>query len=142
MEKGFIAKRSISINAPATKVWDALTDPEKIKQYMFGTNAVSTWQEDSSIVFWGEWQGKKYEDKGMILKLEPKHLLKYSHFSPLSGLPDRPENYHIVTIELIDEGTNTHLTLTQDNNLTEQVREHSEKNWAMMLESLKKLLEK
>ncbi len=141
MEKGFIAKQSIIINAPKAEVWDALVDPEKIKQYMFGTNAVSRWQEGSSIVFWGEWQGKKYEDKGVILKFEPEHLLQYSHFSPLSGLPDKPENYHIVTIELSGKGMNTLLTLTQDNNPTEQAREHSEKNWAMMLEDLKKLME-
>jgi uncharacterized protein YndB with AHSA1/START domain len=96
----------------------------------------------SPIVFWGEWQGNKYEDKGVILKFEPQRLLQYSHFSPLSGLPDTPENYHIVTIELTEQGAGTHLTLIQDNNPTEQAHEHSEKNWAMMLECLKKLVEK
>ncbi len=142
MNKRFIAKASISINAPVGKVWDALTNPEVIKQYMFGTNVISDWKEGSPIVWKGEWQGKKYEDKGVILKLEPERLIQYSHFSPLSGKPELAENYHTVTIELSGDRAQTHISLSQDNNPTEQARKHSEKNWVMMLASLKELLEK
>jgi hypothetical protein len=74
--------------------------------------------------------------------MEPGHMIQYSHFSPLTGQPDLPENYHIVTIELSGKGYQTHISLQQDKNATEEAREHSEKNWNMMLESLKKLLEK
>jgi uncharacterized protein YndB with AHSA1/START domain len=123
-------------------VWDALVNPRMIKQYMFGTNAVSEWKEGSSIVFRGEWEGKRYEDKGVILQLEPERVLQYTHFSPLSGVPDTPENYHTVTIELSGQGTRTLLSLSQDNNASEQAREHSEKSWGIMLASLKDLLEK
>jgi hypothetical protein len=52
-----------------------------------------------------------------------------------------PENYHTVTIRLSGEGDQTHVSLTQDNNPDEQAREHSEKNWAMMLTALKAFLE-
>ncbi len=142
MNKRLIAKASISINASVGKVWDALTDPEVIRQYMFGTNVISDWKQGSPIVWKGEWQGKKYEDRGVILKLEPERLIQYSHFSPLSGKPDLPENYHTVTIELVSHGVETAVSLSQDNNETEQAREHSEENWKMMLASLKKLLEK
>jgi hypothetical protein len=85
---------------------------------MFGTNAVSDWKEGRPIVWEGEWERKKYEDKGVILKLEPGHMIQYSHFSPLTGQPDVPENYHIVTIELSGKGKQTHLSLLQDNNAT------------------------
>jgi uncharacterized protein YndB with AHSA1/START domain len=142
MNKGFIAKALISINAPVGRVWDALINPELIRQYMFGTNVISDWKEGSPIVWKGEWQGKKYEDKGVILKLEPERLIQYSHFSPLSGKPDLPENYHTVTIELVSDEVETTVSLSQDNNETEKAREHSEKNWKMMLDGLKKLLEK
>jgi uncharacterized protein YndB with AHSA1/START domain len=142
MNKGLIAKASISINAPVGRVWDALTNPEVIRQYMFGTNVISDWKEGSPIVWKGEWQGKKYEDTGEILKLEPERLIQYSHFSPLSGKPDLPENYHTVTVELVSNGAETTVSLSQDNNETEQAREHSENNWKMMLDGLKKLLEK
>ncbi|HYN44909.1 MAG TPA: SRPBCC domain-containing protein [Candidatus Limnocylindrales bacterium] len=139
--KGLIARASITVNSPIDNVWDALINPDKIKQYMFGTNAVSDWKEGSSIVWKGEWEGKKYEDRGGILKLEPGHKIQYSHFSPLSGLQDLPENYHIVTIELSGKGKQTLVSLLQDNNETEEAREHSEKNWNMMLGGLKMFLE-
>jgi len=140
--RGFIARASITINAPIAKVWEALINPDKIKHYMFGTTAVSDWIEGSLIVWKGEWQGKKYEDKGVILKLEPEHMIQYSHFSPLTGQPDLPENYHIVTIEISSRGKQTFVSLLQDNNATEEAREHSEKNWNMMLGEMKKFLEK
>jgi uncharacterized protein YndB with AHSA1/START domain len=142
MSRGLVARQSVRINAPPAKVWDALINPAAIKKYMFGTTAVSHWKPGSSITFKGEWQGKPYEDHGAILRLEPERVLEYTHFSPLSGLPDRPENYHTVTFELSAAGNDaTVLTLSQDNNTSEQAREHAEKNWGVMLADLKKLLE-
>lgn len=136
-----IAKASTTIDAPAAKVWDALVNPAAIKEYMFGTNVSSNWKEGGAITWKGEWQGKAYEDKGEIRKVDPPRVLQYTHFSPLAGLPDAPENYHTVTIELAEGGSGTEVVLTQDNNPTEEAQEHSEKNWRMMLDSLKKFVE-
>ena len=141
MAKGHVAKASVVINAPVSKVWDALVNPEAIKRYMFGASAVSDWSEGSSIVWKGEWQGRPYQDKGVILRLTPNRRLHYTHFSPLSGVPDTPENYHTVTFELSNEGNKTRVVLTQDNNPTDKEREHSERNWSTMLTTLKKFLE-
>jgi uncharacterized protein YndB with AHSA1/START domain len=141
MNDTFIAKAHVDIKAPIAKVWDALVDPALIKQYMFGTNVVSDWHEGAPIVWKGEWEGKPYKDKGTILQLKPEHVLQYSHFSPLSGQPDVPENYHTVTIELSPRGAGTIVTLSQDNNASEEERQHSEQNWGAMLDSLKKFLE-
>ena len=136
-----IAKAETTIKASADKVWNALTNPEMIKKYMFGTTVVSDWKEGSKIVWKGEWEGKSYEDKGKILQIEDQKKLQYSHYSPLSGLHDNPENYHIVTIDLSKKDNETIVTLTQDNNPDEKTKDHSEKNWKIMLASLKKLLE-
>lgn len=141
MNKTLIAKQSIAISAPAGKVWDALVNPDMIRQYLFGTNAVSEWKKGSPIFFRGEWQGKTYEDKGVILRLEPERLLQYTYLSSLSGLPDTPEHYNTITMELSSQGTQTVLSLSQDNNASEQAREHSETNWGIVLKGLKKLLE-
>lgn len=141
MQNNLLAKSSIRINSSVSEVWNALTDPEKIKKYMFGTDVTSEWKEGSPIYWKGEWEGKKYEDKGTILRYEPNKLFEYSHYSPMSGLPDKPENYHKVTVVLHNKGKNTEVVLSQDNNQTESEREHSEKNWDIMLEGLKKLLE-
>lgn len=142
METGLIAKATIVIDAPIGKVWDALVNPEKIKRYMFGSDVVTDWKVGSSIVWKGEWKGKAYEDKGTILKNEENRVLQYSHFSPLTGKPDAPENYHTVTIELEGEGDETTVTLSQDNNPTEDSRVHSEKMWMSMLVGLKEECER
>ncbi len=136
-----MARASIVIDAPRSKVWEALTDPEKIKRYMFGATVASDWTRGSPIVWRGEWRGRPFEDKGVILDLEPQHLIRYSHFSPLSGLSDIPQNYHTVTVQLATEGAQTRVSFTQDNNETEEARAHSEGSWKMMLGGLKVLLE-
>ena len=64
-----IAQASTNIAAPVAAVWDALTNPALIKQYMFGTDVVSDWREGSPIFWRGEYEGRSYEDKGVILKL-------------------------------------------------------------------------
>src|SRR5262245_32983763 len=142
MEKGIVAHAVVVIRAPIEKVWDALVNPETIKHYMFGTQVSSDWNVGSAIHWKGEWQGKRYEDRGVILQVEPRRRLQYTHFSPLSGLTDAPENYHTVTIDLSSERLTTRVSLSQDNNLTDEARDHSEKNWHMMLGRLKTLLEK
>ena len=56
-------------------------------------------------------------------------------------LPDVPENYQTVTIELSSDEDRTLVSLTQDGSVDEETRQHSEQNWGM-LASLKKTLEK
>ena len=141
MDKDLVAKASTTVEAPVAKVWDALVTPETIKRYMFGTTVQSQWREGSAIVWKGEWKGKPYEDKGVIRRVEPGRTLQYTHYSPLAGLPDVPENYHTVTISLSEQNGHTLVSLVQDKNQNEEAREHSESNWKTMLDGLKKVLE-
>jgi uncharacterized protein YndB with AHSA1/START domain len=141
MEHDFVAKVSVTTNAPLAQVWDALVNPEVIKRYMFGATVVSEWKKGSPIVWKGEWKGKPYEDKGVILEIMPRRLLRYSHFSPLSGAKDVPENYHTVQVQLSEEGGRVRIELSQDKNRTDEARIHSEKNWSMMLDGLKRAVE-
>ena len=141
MKKDLIAKQSVIINAPAAKVWDALINPEIIKEYLFGTNVVSDWQAGSSITYRGEWKGKTYEDKGTILELTPERRFVSTYWSSMSGLPDTPENYKKVTWELLPEKDGIRLTVLQDNNASEAERNHSEGNWKLVLEKIKELVE-
>ncbi len=141
MNRNLVATAVTTINAPPGRVWDALTNPEAIKQYFFGTNLVTDWRVGSPIYWRGEWQGKSYEDKGVILQNKPGRLLQYTHYSPLSGVPDTPENYHTVTVELMPEGNATRVSLSQDNNASEEERDHSAQNWEMVLHGLKQFVE-
>lgn len=136
-----IAKAEIDIDAPAEKVWKALTDADVIERYFFGSRVETDWRPGSEIKWKGEWQGRAYEDKGRVLEVEPNRLLKLTHFSPLSGVPDRPENYHTLVFTLAGRGDSTHVSLTQDNNKDETEAEHSTQNWRAMLGGLKKIVE-
>ena|SRR5271166_667559 len=141
-ERGFTAKRSITINAPSAKVWDALINPDMIKQYLFGTQAISEWKVGSSITYKGSWEGRSYEDKGKILQLIPGRILQTTYWSSMSGTEDKPENYATVTYEIEPRADGTLLTISQDNNASREASEHSAQNWGMVLDTMKKILEK
>jgi uncharacterized protein YndB with AHSA1/START domain len=141
MTKTFTAKSTILISAPAAAVWDALTNPAIIKQYLFGTEVVTDWKVGHPILYRGSWEGTPYEDKGTILKLEPETTLLCSYWSSFSGLPDSPENYQNVAYELERVDGKTRLTISQDNIPSEEGKNQSEQNWSMVLEGMKKLLE-
>ena len=137
----YLAKATILIGAPKPKVWEALTKPDLIKQYLFGTQAITDWQVGSPITYKGVWEGKPYEDKGKIIQFEPEKLLVSTFWSALAGLPDTPENYKTVRYEIFSAGNDTRLTITQDNNATQEEANHSSENWKMVLDGIKKLLE-
>ena len=133
---------SIAIEAPVARVWDALTRPELLRQYLFGTEMTADWWVGGAIMYRGEWKGTTYEDKGTVMIWEPQRLLVTSYYSPLSGLEDRPENYQTVSWRLSATDRGTTLTLTQDNNPTPEAAEYAGKNWDTVLAGLKRLLEK
>jgi len=136
-----VAHATTTIAAPADRVWDALTNPEKIRQYMMGATVASNWTPGSAITWKGEIKGRAFEDKGRIQRIEPKKLLEYTHYSPMSGEPDIPEKYHLVTVTLTPDGDSTRVDLAQTNNATDDARKHSEDNWNQMLAGMKKIVE-
>ena len=141
MSKDYVAQASVTIQAQADKVWSALTDPAVIRQYMFGTHVISDWKKGSPIIWRGEWEGKAYEDRGLVLTYERNRRLRYSHYSPVAGEIEMPGMYHTVTIELSEKRGRTVVSLMQDNNATRQAKSESEKNWTTMLAGLKQLME-
>jgi uncharacterized protein YndB with AHSA1/START domain len=142
------AVASISILGTRKSVWNALTDPDLIREYFMGATVSTDWKVGHPISFSGEFKGKTYEDKGEILVVEPEVRLSFSHWSPLAGTEDRAENYHVVDIALRGEGEQTNVTLTQSNftgGVTEADRTSRadyEKNWSATLEGLKATVER
>lgn len=135
------AKTQLTIDAKPAEVWKALTDPKLIKQYFMGTQVKTDWQVGSPITWTGEWEGKKYEDKGEILEFSPHERLAMTYWSSMAGKADKPENYKNVTYTLTPVDGRTKLAISQDNCATEKEQEHSQKNWKMVLEGLRKLVE-
>ena len=137
---GRVATAEAEIDAPPSMVWHALTDPDQIQKYMFGSRVETDWKPGSPITWKGEYEGTKYEDKGEVLEVEPERLRKLTHFSSLSGEEDAPENYHTLVYELEETDGQTHVSLSQDNNRSEEAAEHSRANWEKVLSALKEVV--
>ena len=141
MANKLTAKASININVPVSKVWKALTDPAMIKEYLFGTNTITDWKKGSSITYSGEWEGKSYEDKGVIIDIVPEKLLHTSYYSSMSGKEDKPENYANIIYKVSPDDGHSLITIMQDNIDDEKQQQHTTENWGKVLEGMKKLLE-
>jgi uncharacterized protein YndB with AHSA1/START domain len=133
--------KSLTINAPAAKVWKALTDASIVKQYFFGTNVKSDWKKGSPIIWEGEWEGKTYQDTGTILDIDPGKYIKYNYWSSMSGTENKPENYANITYTLDERDGKTVLKLTQDNIKNQEALEHSEQNWMTVFGKMKEMVE-
>lgn len=128
------------IKAPIDKVWDALTNPETVKQYFFGSNQETDWNVGSKILWTGEYEGTSYVDKGVVQEYSPNKKLSYSYLSSWSGLDDMPENYLLVSYEVTETESGTKLIITQSN-YDEEKAKHSAENWGVVIDGLKKLIE-
>ena len=136
------AETSIEIEASPSEVWKAITTPATIKKYLMGTNISTNWKEGSAITYEGEYQGRKYKDKGIIKKIVPEKIFQSTYWSSMGGKEDKPENYNNVIYELQPQNEQTVVTISQDNINTEEELKHMDQNWGMVLDSMKKLLEK
>ena len=90
--------------------------------------------------FFNKFAGKAYEDKGKVLAVDPPEHLSVTHWSPLSGLADEPQNYHTVSYDLAPTSGGTRVTLTQEN-LIGVSAEQSKQNWRPVLDGLKQTVE-
>jgi uncharacterized protein YndB with AHSA1/START domain len=125
----YVATAETEIDASPAQVWAALTDPTLIRRYMFGSQVETDWRQGSPILWKGEYEGGRYEDKGEIVEIQPERRLKVTHFSPLSGQEDVPASYHTLLYELRESGDGTHLSLRQDKNGSEAEAEHAKGMW-------------
>lgn len=139
--KELFVEFEIRLEASPTRIWSALTNPEDIRQYMFGTRVRSEWKKGSPIVFEGEWEGKSYSDRGTILQFETNETLQYTYLSSFSGLTDEPGNYGLITCRLIPQDQGTVLRIRQENYPNEEARNHSQNGWKAVMEIFKNLVE-
>jgi len=149
MSKELIVENSISIEASASKVWNALTNPEQTQQYMFGCAALSDWKAGSPLLWQAHDEGKDVVFvKGSIVSIEPHKQLSYTTFDPHSAIEDIPQNYLTVTYQLTEDNSITTLKVTQGNYATvaEGERRYTEaynggEGWNPILVEIKKLVE-
>ena len=134
---GQVATARADIEASPERVWAALTDPAKIAVWMAGSMVETDWQVGSPITWQGDYDGRAYEDKGEVLVHDEPERLSMTHYSPMMGQPDKPENYHTLVYTLTPSGEGTTVELTQDGCDTEEQAEQFSAHWQQMLDSLK-----
>ena len=149
MSQPLFVKNTITINAPASKVWDALVNPEQTKKYMFGCETVSDWKVGSELLWRGIYEGQEMVFvKGHIVEIDPEKFLAYTTIDPNSTIDDVSENYLTVTYHLQEEKGQTIFTVTQGDytKVAEGERRYSEaynggEGWNPILVEIKKLVE-
>jgi uncharacterized protein YndB with AHSA1/START domain len=104
----------VNIQAPASKVWRALTVPALVKQWQYGSDLLTTWEPGSPITFRNEWNGQVFEQKGTVLEFTPGSRVKYSLFVPRPDLQDIPEHHFFMIYELTESGGHTSLLFRQE----------------------------
>ncbi len=145
MANELVIKRSIDIKAPASKVWETLTDPEHTKKYMFGCEVISDWKIGSPIEWKGASDGVVYV-KGKLLALDEEKLFKFTVFDPNSGIDDVPSNYTTVSMVLTPGDGLTTLSVMQGD-FSGMINGESrfidaETGWDLALPKLKEAAEK
>jgi uncharacterized protein YndB with AHSA1/START domain len=138
---GHVAHAETEISASPEQVWAALTDPEAISAFMFGSQVDTDWQVGSPIIWSGEYDGRQFQDKGEILEVDQPSRLRMTHYSPMSGQPDEPESYHRLDYRLVPSDAGTTLTLDQDGNDSAEQAEQFAANWQTMLDQVKEYVE-
>ena len=131
----------IKINAPVNKVWDALTKPELVKKWQYGSELITDWNVGSTIRFRTEWEGKVFEQWGAILDVVQNKVIRYSLFAPRPDLEDKPENYFIMNYILMEGENQVTLEIIQEDNRPGAKQSEQQGEGNPILNGLKLLIE-
>ena len=150
MTTPLIVTNEIDIDAPAKKVWAALTEPGWTKQYMFGCVPVTDWKPGSPLLWKGVFNGAEIVAvKGQVVSIDPEKSLIYTVIDPNNpAIPDLPQNYLTVTIRLAEQDGKTHLFVSQGDYNGVADGENRYKHtvdgggWSPILDQIKQLVEK
>jgi uncharacterized protein YndB with AHSA1/START domain len=146
MNHDLVVSQSVDIRKGKPEVWNALTNPEIIKEYLFGTETITDWKVGSEIIFqgvYGDNMEYTYRDKGVITENINLERLSYTYWSGFSGLEDKPENYSLVTYTLTDKGKNsTTFRWTQKGFANEEAYRHSSGGMGDFLKKIKEIIER
>lgn len=139
-----VFSKSVTITASPGKVWQCLTTPGLMKQWMMPETEIeikTDWKEGGPFTIEGDWYKSRFINYGTVLEFEPEKVLSYSHLSSLSRLPNVPENHSILKMELVPDGESTVLTVSAANFPTEAIYKHLAFYWNVTIELLKKFIE-
>lgn len=147
MENNLIAESTIKVNAPANKVWAALTTPETIQKVMLGMQPKSDWKVGSELRWIGRHEEKPNDNaRGIIQVMDTNKKLQFTFYYPGYGYPDDPEYHNTVVFNLSEFNNETTVDVEQGDFSVfkegETFRDHSQTFWEGSLKILKELVER
>lgn len=136
-----------TISTSIENVWDAITNPDKIEEYMFGARCESDWKPGSKANFFVKQNDRDVVVvKGEVIRSEPNKYLEHTLFPTKSGIEDSLENYIVITYQLDSiSDTETDLTIVQkgfkyvENGLERYIE--TQKGWKAALPKLVEVAE-
>ena len=132
-----VSQKSIILNAPLPRVWEALTNPELTKKYFYNCEVISDWKVGSPIIYREETIEKVTDHvTGTITAIIPGTMFSYEFKSERSGVTLK------VTFEFLHtiDGA-TELVVRQDCGTDQQACDDSNQGWEFVLKGLKDLVE-
>ena len=113
-----LAQVRIHVPASPDTVWQSLVTDAGLVRLFGADELVCDWRPAAPIVMRGYVKARRFEDRGQIIAIQPGQRLRFGHWSQLSGLPNSPENYTLITLNLSagesDEGADgTWLSLSK-----------------------------
>ena len=132
---------NLTIKAPKQKVWEAITNPIRVKQWQLGSELVTDWKVGSEIRFRTPWNGRIIEQWGKVLEVRRGELVRYSLFAPRPGLDDKPENYFVMVYSLTEADGVTLLEIRQEDNRPVAIQAPPQGEENPVLKALKEVAE-
>ncbi|NNE29731.1 MAG: hypothetical protein HKN16_08840 [Saprospiraceae bacterium] len=142
MSEGKYVKQSYQFNASVADVWDALINPEKTRQYMFGCDPVTGWIPGEALDWVGAEDGITYV-KGKLVQFDPPFIFSMTTYDPSAPIQD---DYHVVgEYKLSHENGITTMEISQGDfskvtNGDERFEE-AKKSWKSAMEVFRKVVE-
>ena len=145
-----IVEHTVVIDAPPKRVWEALTNIEQMLGWMaepeMQIEILTDWRVGGPMVVKG-FHHVQFESNGRVFEFDPPNVLRYSHLSSVSQLPDVLENHSILEFRLIPTPTptptneQTTLTLKLSVFPTDSIFRHLDFYWRVTLGILKQFVE-
>lgn len=141
MSQDLKATRTTEIFAHIDKVWNALTKPELMKTYFFASNVDADWSEGGEINLEVNREGGTIAQKGKVLEIKPKELIKYKFWQNPKEQPE--ENFSITTYQL-EHATSASIKLiwTEEGFADEDQKNRKESELPKILHQIKAIVEK
>jgi uncharacterized protein YndB with AHSA1/START domain len=137
-------EKRILIHASPSEIWDYLTVPALMKEWMgdeeMEIDLISDWKVGGSFVIKG-FHHVQFENRGTILQFDPGSVFRFEYLSSMSDLEDEARNYTTISFYLTPKKGGTELRIEASSFPTFEIYKHLEFYWNGTLKIIKRRIE-